>query len=156
MTDHYVYAYFDPYNGVPVYLGAGSGPRWKQHLSGSHNHRLRQLIADHGGAVPHAKLLTGLTMAEAHFNESALIAAIGMAPDGPLFNLNVGGVAGTMHPSVIARSKATWRARREARWQRVLELHASGSSVTEIAAATRYGKPYVRKIIAKTIGARAA
>jgi NUMOD3 motif len=103
-SDYYVYAYFCPYTGIPVYIGAGHGKRWKDHAYGSsRNVHLRQLIIDHGH-VPHTKLLTELTEVQAYANEAALIAAIGMAPDGPLFNLQSGGRTG-------ARAHALVRAR---------------------------------------------
>lgn len=41
---HYVYLYTDPRNNVPIYVGKGSGDRYKQHLYGSHNRFLNGKI----------------------------------------------------------------------------------------------------------------
>ena len=90
--DFYVYVLFRP-NGVPCYVGKGSGKRWQNHLyHGDCNPHLRRIIEKAGGDIPRVKIHQGLTEAEAFEAERAFIAAIGRVKDGgPLVNMTDGG-----------------------------------------------------------------
>lgn len=92
----YVYVLFRV-NGVPLYVGKGSGRRSEVHVSnayhGDHsNIRLRRAIEDARGPLPYVRVREGLTEDEAFATEIALIAAIGREADGgPLVNETDGG-----------------------------------------------------------------
>jgi hypothetical protein len=105
-SDFYVYILFRE-NGVPFYVGYGSGRRWLVHetaaRAGEKSHRdaiIRRMQA-RGIAVPKIKLHEGLTKAAAKAYEVALIAAIGRAPVGPLVNLTDGGEGASNPPPDI-------------------------------------------------------
>ena len=82
----YVYALFDQ-NGVVRYIGKGKNGRWTQHQSAKSN-RLPFIDGTLAalGEVPRVKIHQNLTEFDAYRFEQTLILAIGMQPDGPLFN----------------------------------------------------------------------
>ena len=84
----YVYVLFRP-TGEPLYVGKGSGRRWRDRRRG-HNPRLLAIIKRHG-ELPSVRVRVGLTEAEAFATEIAFIAAIGRGKDGPLVNMTDGG-----------------------------------------------------------------
>lgn len=87
----YVYVYFRP-NGVPCYVGKGTGRRWKAHQTRSCNPHLTAIIKAAGGELPVVKIREGLSNAEACETERAFIAAIGRDINGgPLVNMTDGG-----------------------------------------------------------------
>jgi hypothetical protein len=90
----YVYCLFRP-NGVPCYIGKGSGDRISYHWSPSRQHRnphLAAIIRQGGGRLPSVVLHEGLTESQAFEYERALIAAIGRETvGGPLVNMTDGG-----------------------------------------------------------------
>lgn len=109
MNDFYVYCYFRP-TGEPCYIGKGRGRRWKDHLIVSKicNSRLKRIIEQSNGDVPHVKLHTNLTQAQANDYEIALIRAIGRGRNGPLVNMTDGGEGSTgLTPSDYARTIAS-------------------------------------------------
>jgi hypothetical protein len=88
--DCYVYVIFDG-DGVPRYVGKGTGKRSEQHRKpGHYNFQMRRLYRQCDDP-PVVKVREGLTHAEAYVTEMALIAAIGRGKDGPLFNFTDGG-----------------------------------------------------------------
>lgn len=90
-NDLYVYIIFRS-NGIPCYVGKGSGGRWTKHVNRSHNKHLTNIYNKSGGDLPVIKVREGLTDLEAIETEIALIAAIGRdAMGGPLVNLTDGG-----------------------------------------------------------------
>lgn len=108
-NDYYVYCYFRP-TGEPCYIGMGRGRRWKDHLivSKIKNARLRRIVEQSNGDVPHVKLHTALTHNQARDYEIALIKAIGRGRKGPLVNMTEGGEGSSgLIPSDYARKIAS-------------------------------------------------
>jgi hypothetical protein len=90
--DFYVYIYFR-LNGIPCYIGKGSGLRWRRHNWNSGNPHLKAIAKQARGKLPVIIIRDGLTADEAFAIEVAFIAAIGRADlgTGPLVNLTDGG-----------------------------------------------------------------
>jgi len=94
--DFYVYVIFRP-NGIPCYVGKGSGDRWIRHEQRQihENRHFRNIIQSaraNGEELPKVKVHEGLLEAVALEYEKALIAAIGRQHvGGPLVNLTDGG-----------------------------------------------------------------
>lgn len=87
----YVYVIFRP-NGVPCYVGKGTGGRWKAHVRSAQNPHLANIYAQAFGDLPIVKVAEELTGQEAIVLEIALIATIGREKNGgPLVNLTDGG-----------------------------------------------------------------
>lgn len=109
-NDFYVYIYYR-LDGLPCYVGKGSGFRWKRHPTAKNsNAHLQSLIRLAGGDLPRRKVVENLTEAEAFAWEIALIAEIGReANGGPLVNLTDGGEG-----SAGAKMTSQWRAHRSA------------------------------------------
>ncbi len=88
----YVYVVFHPAYGVPIYVGKGTGNRWKNHLRYSSNLLLRRVVRKYGSNLPIVIVRQQLTHNDAYKIEIAFIAAIGRVKDGgPLYNLTDGG-----------------------------------------------------------------
>jgi len=108
----YTYVLFRPWNGVPCYVGKGSGKRAQEHVALGEKHynaRLACIIAKSKRLdleIPIVKIRENLTDAEAIETEIAFIAAIGQGKKGPLVNMTAGGdgLSG-YHHTVEARKK---------------------------------------------------
>jgi hypothetical protein len=91
----YVYVLFD-FQGMPRYVGKGTGNRWLQHElrpdnKNSQKNRFIEETTQVLGEVPKVKFRENLTETEAFALEVALIDAIGRHPHGPLCNFRPGG-----------------------------------------------------------------
>lgn len=89
----YIYVIFRP-NGVPCYVGKGSGSRVDYHERNKHhyNKHLRGIIAAAPNGLPKVIVRSKMTEDEAFAAEVAWISAIGReAHGGPLVNLTDGG-----------------------------------------------------------------
>lgn len=87
----YVYVIFRS-NGVPCYVGKGTGGRWRDHVRNAKNPHLRNIYRQADSDLPIVIVRERLTEAEALNTEIALIAAIGRKRHGgPLVNLTDGG-----------------------------------------------------------------
>lgn len=109
---NYVYLVFRP-NGVPLYVGKGSGDRWKRHAArAKSNSHYANVLKQAGSKLPIAIIAYGLTESEAFSLEKLFTSIIGIeANGGPLVNCGHGGRGG---PTGIKRSKE-WRAVRRLR-----------------------------------------
>src|ERR1017187_5910233 len=85
----YVYVRFRP-NGVPCYIGKGTGSRWSRKPE-TYNNSYLVRIAKKYGLLPVVIIRNHLSEQEAFEIEKALIKAIGRGNDGPLANLTDGG-----------------------------------------------------------------
>lgn len=99
--DFYVYIIFNEF-GCPIYVGKGRGSRWKHHEWGAKHiidpdrrHFLKKApcldiaLADmlrRGLSIPRVKVAEGLSNFFALHVEREFIKAIGIRPNGPLFN----------------------------------------------------------------------
>jgi len=84
----YVYILFD-WQGVPRYIGKGHSNRWLAHENGTDNVRLKEIIEQTWimlGEVPKIKVQEDMLEADAFALEVKLIQALGIYPDGPLYN----------------------------------------------------------------------
>lgn len=91
MNKFYVYVAFRP-NGIPCYVGKGSGDRWKIHFTRCSNPHLNNIIKRANNNLPIVIIKDGLNEQEAFEIEKAFIAALGRETDGgPLVNLTTGG-----------------------------------------------------------------
>lgn len=104
----YIYVIFD-LNGVPRYVGKGSGNRWNNHFDSTcQNPHLRNIIKQAnrlGKQLPRFKLRHNMTLDEAVEFEIALISLIGREVDGgTLVNFTLGG-DGLVNPSPKTRDK---------------------------------------------------
>lgn len=117
--DFYVYALFRDITGIPFYIGKGRGNRWHCHerearkgACGRKYAIIRDMLT-RSIRIIKVKLHEGLTHEIAHEYETALIAAIGRHPLGPLTNLTDGGDGGAcgarLSPETIAKRSATQR-----------------------------------------------
>src|ERR1700685_1126384 len=99
----YVYIVFRP-NGVPLYVGKGSGERLGRHAARAQsNPHYGAVLKQAGGKLPVAVVARGLTDREAYALEKLLTWAIGIESEGgPLVNGGHGGQGG---PSGVKRSK---------------------------------------------------
>lgn len=93
--DYYVYILFRR-NGLPFYVGKGracriSGTRNLKRYRGTHKGHIIEAAARLGLETPAVKVSEGLTHIAACAVETALIAAIGRRPNGPLVNQTAGG-----------------------------------------------------------------
>jgi NUMOD3 motif len=86
----YVYVMFRPWNGVPCYVGKGTGRRAFR-PSRRLNQHLANIIERAGGSLPTVIIRDALTEREAFNVERALIAALGRGNRGSLANLTDGG-----------------------------------------------------------------
>ena len=74
----YVYIYFHPKSGEPIYVGKGTGNRWLFHRYRSNNVRLSRSMAKYGpNNHPVVKIREGLTELQAFNLEILLIKVIG-------------------------------------------------------------------------------
>lgn len=95
-VNHYVYIYFR-LDGSPVYVGRGTGARYKTHMKPSKDTHLGRLIKKSGGELPVVIIASGLTLEKSCEMEKAFIKALGREIDGgPLINLSLGGDAGSI------------------------------------------------------------
>ena len=106
---NYVYIVFRS-NGIPLYVGKGSGKRWAQHGERArHNKHYARVLAKNGGDLPTAVIAHGLTESQAFALEELLTRAIGIEGEGgPLVNRGHGGRGG---PIGVKHSKK-WRENR--------------------------------------------
>jgi hypothetical protein len=121
MSDFYVYAYIDPRNGTPFYIGKGRAKRAWKHLQqdrlrkkGFFQNKLRRLLREeHTPSI--TMLAEGLSEEMSFILESFFILALGRRRDsnnlGPLCNLTNGGEG----PSGYRHSKETLRRLSDAR-----------------------------------------
>ena len=95
MTKFYTYVFFDPTTGIPVYVGKGSGRRWKAHYQKSSDYRLGRWIKKRQseGHTIFPIIYDELTEDEAFTKEKELIARYGREDlrTGSLFNNSDGG-----------------------------------------------------------------
>ena len=109
MNRCYVYVVFRP-DGRPLYVGKGTGSRWKRHdRKVKHNPHYGNVLALAGGDLPVVVVRENLTNDDAYQLEEALTRAIGIESDGgPLINIGYGGRGG---PTGIKRSNEFKRTR---------------------------------------------
>lgn len=97
MNRFYVYCIFRPWNGLPCYIGKGTGDRVRRHFykngKDHYNLHLRSVIEKGGGTLPYIKVAENLLEMEAIFIEAFLIKLIGRSDNncGPLCNQTDGG-----------------------------------------------------------------
>jgi NUMOD3 motif len=139
-TDYYVYALYRQ-NGTPFYIGKGCGRRINSHEGEARagdnmpRHRVIRKMLAAGHEVGKAKLHTGLTEAQAHKIEMAVIKEIGRHPHGPLVNLTDGGdgLSGYKNsPATIAKRAASNRALGGSQWTPEARARASASKIGEV------------------------
>lgn len=117
----YVYCLFRPWNGVPCYIGKGTGKRIQRHWSNTaadrhNNQHLANTIRKAGGELPYAILWQGDDEAEAFLWEVRFIEVLGRdANGGPLTNRTDGGEGPTglqftedAKRAIGRRSKEQW------------------------------------------------
>jgi len=91
----YVYIYFDPVADEPIYIGKGTGARWKKHMNRKDMHpfvfRLRRMLRN--GTEPVVEIYPHVSHKAAYAAEMCLIAKYGRKDlgNGPLLNLTDGG-----------------------------------------------------------------
>jgi hypothetical protein len=130
--DFYVYALFRADGVTPFYIGKGRQYRINIHertakRETTHKDRIIQGMQARGETIPKAKLIEGLTDAQAKQIEIDLIQLIGRWPKGPLANLTKGGDGGDFSPDARAKRSAmnvlTW-ANPEVRAKRLAGIKA--------------------------------
>ena len=105
--DSYVYVIFRP-NGVPCYVGKGTGKRWTRDDRRSRNPHFGNIVRNSAASLPRIKVQEDLTNDAALKVEIALILAIGREDNGgPLVNLTDGGEG-----TVGAKMSVAWCANR--------------------------------------------
>lgn len=90
LAKFYVYVMFRPWNGIPCYVGKGSGRRAHK-PSRKLNPHLASIIKKAGGPLPTVILRRFENEQDAYDTEITLIKAIGRGKNGPLANLTDGG-----------------------------------------------------------------
>jgi NUMOD3 motif len=139
MAECYVYVYFR-LNGVPCYVGKGSGNRYRHRGPTKRNPHFAAIMAASSNKLPVVVVRRGLSDDEAFTCEEALIAAIGRECDGgPLINLGKGGKGG----STGVKMSPAWRARRSLKSKEMWanpEIRAR-LSATKIGNQYKLGKP---------------
>ena len=92
---NYVYMVFRP-DGRPLYVGKGSGARWRRHDSRCRaNPHYRAVFDQSGGNLPVIIIASGLSEAKAFALETVLTESIGLESEGgPLVNCGHGGRGG--------------------------------------------------------------
>lgn len=125
MKTFYVYAYFDD-EGVPIYIGKGTGSRMREHgrpgqlkRSDSFFYRKLKKMKREGRKWSCRKILTDLTEEESFFYERFFIAALGRRTNrtGPLCNSTDGGDrtntgyrhSKTRRKKISKATRARWR-----------------------------------------------
>lgn len=90
--DFYVYVIFRP-NGIPCYVGKGTGKRWSKSPLWRNNSHLRRIWETAGRDLPIAIVRENISEHDAFETEIAFIAAIGRSDkqEGPLVNFTDGG-----------------------------------------------------------------
>lgn len=109
LAKFYVYVMFRPWNGIPCYVGKGSGRR-AHRPSRKLNPHLASIIKKAAGPLPTVILRRFEDEQEAYDTEVALIEAIGRGKYGPLANLTDGG-EGTSGVAVSEEQKEIRRQR---------------------------------------------
>jgi len=106
---NYVYIVFRP-DGSLLYVGKGTGERWKRHKSrASSNAHYANVLKQAGGTLPVSIIASGLSEPESFALEGILTESIGIESEGgPLVNCGHGGRGG---PVGVKRS-SEWRAHR--------------------------------------------
>lgn len=108
MKTFYVYIYKDQ-NGIPFYVGKGSGLRWKDHLSKSHNKQVKGKIAKirATGVEPTIQIVEAENEDDAFEIENCLIVLIGKRNigTGTLWNFNDGGSGTTWSTDITAERR---------------------------------------------------
>lgn len=90
-TDFYIYILFRP-NGIPCYVGKGTGNRWNLHKHRAPNNHLARIIKLAGGELSKVKFKENISEKEAFKTERWLIKTIGREINGgPLVNQTDGG-----------------------------------------------------------------
>ena len=138
----YVYVIFRP-NGVPCYVGKGSGKRDGKHETyKSHNPHLNAIISQANGTLPCVRIREYMKESDAFQLERLLISTIGReVSGGPLVNLTDGGEGG----SGAVRSAETLRLMSKVQQGKIAthtqrlkmsihHLHRRGRTIEEIGA----------------------
>jgi len=112
----YVYVLFRP-NGIPCYVGKGSGNRWQRQSRYPHSSHLRHIVRQAGGELPVVLVREGVSEREAYLTETALIAVLGLERDGGLLvNHGLGGEGGPHGVRHSDEQKAKRSADAKAMW----------------------------------------
>lgn len=94
-SDFYVYALFDPWTGLPFYIGKGRAKRIDAHVTSDRNNPDKAAIVERakreGVDLPRVRVSINLTEAQAFEHEVAWITALGRKPEGCLVNRLPGG-----------------------------------------------------------------
>jgi hypothetical protein len=107
----YVYVVFRP-DGRPLYIGKGSGDRWRRHDRKARNPHYANVFEQAGRALPVVIVRDQLSEDDAYAVEEALTRAVGIEKDGgPLVNLGYGGRGG----AAGIKHSEEWRAVRSLR-----------------------------------------
>lgn len=110
----YVYIVFRP-NGIPCYVGKGTGDRFKRH--NRKNAHLRNIANAADGELPVVIIRDGLNNSDAYDLEKELIEIIGREPCGPLVNKSDGGKGGSTGSKISAEWKKNRSRKARLLWQ---------------------------------------